>query len=107
MNRYWLAVFGAAFFEVFWVVGLKHADTALEWGGTVVSILVSFFVLIKASERLPVGTVYAVFVGLGTAGTVGADIIWFGAEPDPVKLILIGTLLIGVIGLKQATKEAA
>jgi len=107
MNRYWLAVFGAAFFEVFWVVGLKHADTALEWGGTVVSILVSFFVLIKSSERLPVGTVYAVFVGLGTAGTVCADILWFGAEADPVKLILIGTLLIGVIGLKQATKEAA
>ncbi|WP_114571438.1 DMT family transporter [Exiguobacterium flavidum] len=107
MNRYWLAVFGAAFFEVFWVIGLKHADTALEWSGTVVSILVSFFVLIKASEKLPVGTVYAVFVGLGTAGTVCADIIWFGAEADPVKLILIGTLLIGVIGLKQATKEEA
>lgn len=105
MNLQWMKVFFAAFFEVFWVIGLKHADSAWEWAGTVVSIAVSFYALIAAGDKLPVGTVYAVFVGLGTAGTVISEILFFGEPFDTAKILLIGVLLIGVIGLKFVTKD--
>lgn len=105
MNSEWLKVFFAAFFEVFWVIGLKHADSVLAWSGTAISIFISFYMLIMAGKRLPVGTVYAVFVGLGTAGTVLSEIILFNEPIRIGKLILIAILLIGVIGLKLVTKE--
>ncbi|WP_435920800.1 DMT family transporter [Paenibacillus sp. DYY-L-2] len=105
MNKTWLSVIIAAFFEVGWVIGLKHANGILEWGATVIAIIVSFTLMILASRSLPVGTVYAVFVGLGTAGTVLADIVLFGAPVQAGKMVLIGTLLLGVIGLKMLSKE--
>ena len=105
MAKYWIGILVAACFEVGWVIGLKHAATPLEWGVTVICIIVSFTVLIKASNHLPVGTVYAVFVGLGTAGTVVTDIVLFGQAASVTKLVLIAILLIGVIGLKVVSGE--
>ncbi|UKS56500.1 DMT family transporter [Exiguobacterium acetylicum] len=105
MAKYWIGIMLAACFEVGWVIGLKHATTPLEWGATIVCIIVSFTVLIKASNHLPVGTVYAVFVGLGTAGTVVTDIVLFGQSASVTKLTLIAVLLVGVIGLKLVSGE--
>lgn len=105
MNSNWIKVFVAAFFEVFWVIGLKHADSVWEWAGTVVSIVISFYMMIMAGRTLPVGTVYAVFVGMGTAGTVFAEIVFFGEPLKVTKVLLILLLLIGVIGLKLVTKD--
>ena len=107
MRAQWLSVFIAAFFEIGWVVGLKHASNVLEWTGTVVAIIISFYLLIQAGSKLPVGTVYAVFTGLGTAGTVLSGILFFGEPVKLVKLILIGILLIGVVGLKTFTGKPA
>lgn len=105
MNKTWLSVIIAAVFEVGWVIGLKYAGNLLEWSGTAVAIFISFYLMIMASRSLPVGTVYAVFVGLGTAGTVIAEILLFGAKAHVLKIALIGLLLIGVIGLKLLSKE--
>lgn len=105
MNKTWLSVVIAALFEVAWGIGLKHASGWLEWGGTLVAIFVSFILMIMASRTLPVGTVYSVFVGLGTAGTVLAEILLFGAEVQGSKFMLIGLLLLGVVGLKIQNKE--
>ncbi len=105
MNANWIKVFVAAFFEVFWVIGLKHADDFLTWTGTVISIIISFYVMIRAGRELPVGTVYAVFVGLGTAGTAISEIIFFGEPFKISKILLILLLLAGVIGLKLVTKD--
>ncbi|MCM3786150.1 multidrug efflux SMR transporter [Neobacillus mesonae] len=105
MNKTWLSVIIAAVFEVGWVIGLKHASGILEWGATVIAIIVSFTLMIRASRFLPVGTVYAVFVGLGTAGTVLAEIILFGSPIQVGKMALIVVLLLGVIGLKMLSKE--
>lgn len=107
MNKTWFAVVFAALFEVGWVIGLKHADNILEWIGTILAITVSFYVMIMAGKKLPVGTVYAVFVGLGTAGTVLSEMLFFDEPIQIVKLLLIVLLLIGVIGLKLITKETA
>lgn len=61
--------------------------------------------MIMAGKKLPVGTVYAVFVGLGTAGTTFADIAFFGEPFQFIKILLIAILLAGVIGLKLVTKD--
>lgn len=101
----WLQVVIAAVFEVGWVVGLKHATTPFEWIATIVCIIVSFYLMIHAGSKLPVGTVYAVFVGLGTAGTVLIDMLMFGEPVQFNKLGLIAVLLIGVIGLKLVSND--
>lgn len=105
MNRTWLKVVIAAIFEVFWVIGLKHAHDVWTWAGTVFAIIVSFYLMIMAGRVLPVGTVYAVFVGLGTAGTVFAEIAFFGEPFNAAKIMLILVLLGGVIGLKLVTDD--
>lgn len=105
MNANWIKVFVAALFEVCWVIGLKHADDVWTWGGTVISIIISFYGMIMAGRKLPVGTVYAVFVGLGTAGTVISEIIFFEEPLKMSKILLILLLLAGVIGLKLVTNE--
>jgi paired small multidrug resistance pump len=105
MNTNWIKVIVAAFFEVFWVIGLKHADDFWTWAGTVISIIISFHLMIMAGRKLPVGTVYAVFVGLGTAGTVISEIIFFEESFKMSKILLILLLLTGVIGLKLVTKD--
>lgn len=104
MKRWW-KILVAAVFEVGWVIGLKHADGALQWIGTAVAIYVSFYLLIIAGRTLPVGTAYAVFVGLGAAGTVIAEVILFDVPVNPAKLVLIATLLAGVVGLKFVTDQ--
>ena len=98
-------VFSAGIVEVAWVSGLNHASTFLEWSGTILAIVISFYVLIYTTKQLPIGTVYAVFTGLGTAGTVIAEIILFNEPINLVKILLILVLLIGVIGLKMVTDE--
>lgn len=107
LNKEWLKVIMAAFFEVFWVIGLKHADDIWSWIGTAIAIAVSFYFMIMAGKSLPVGTVYAVFVGLGTAGTVIAGILFFNEPFNVTKIWLIVLLLAGVVGLKLVTKEEA
>lgn len=99
----WLKVLLASLLEVFWVIGLAHADVFWEWGGTILAIGICNYLLIKATSELPTGTVYAVFVGLGTAGAVLSEIMFFGEPFNIVKILLIILLLIGVIGLKLVT----
>lgn len=105
MNQNWIRVFVAAFFEIFWVIGLTHAYNFWTWFGTVIAIIVSNYLLITSAERLPAGTVYAVFVGLGTAGTVIVGILFFNELFNWGKIILITILLIGILGLKLVTPE--
>ncbi|MFS0654412.1 DMT family transporter [Bacillus sp. 179-C3.3 HS] len=100
----WGYVFIAAIFEVCWVMGLKYASTLGEWSATIVCIIISFTLLLKATNVLPVGSLYAVFTGLGTAGTVILGMIL--GEPVHVgKLLLIMMLLCGVLGLKLTTGD--
>ena len=105
MNKTWIMVVVAAWFETVWVSGLKYADSLLDWLGTVVGIVISFAGLIGASKKLPASTVYAVFVGLGTAGTVIVEMTFFAEPFRWSKVMLIGLLLVGVIGLKLAAAE--
>lgn len=96
-----------SFLEIFWVIGLTHAYDFWTWTGTVICIIVSNYLMITAAQVLPAGTVYAIFVGLGTAGTVIAGFLFFGEAFKWEKVILIATLLAGVMGLKLVTPDKA
>ncbi|RJE90222.1 QacE family quaternary ammonium compound efflux SMR transporter [Paenibacillus sp. 1011MAR3C5] len=104
-NKYWLLVIVAACFEVLWVMGLKHAESLPAWAGTIVAIIVSFLLLIYTAKKLPTSTAYAVFVGLGTVGTVLVEMTVFGEPFRWSKIGLVAVLLIGIIGLKMVTHD--
>lgn len=96
----WLYVLFAAIVEVFWVIGLRYSDSVLEWTGTTIMIVFSFYFIIKACENIPSGTVYAVFTGSGAAAIVLIDFIVFDATFSFIKVLFIGLIIIGVVGIK-------
>lgn len=98
-------VAAASVIEVFWVLGLRYSSHYVHWTGTVIAIVLSFFFIIKACEKLPSGTVYAVFTGVGAAAIVTIDFLVFDAPFSWGKLFFIGLIMAGVIGLKMATEE--
>ncbi|MCZ8538328.1 multidrug efflux SMR transporter [Paenisporosarcina quisquiliarum] len=106
MNRNWLLVVFAGIIEIFWAMGLKHSDDLLTWSGTLLLIILSFIVLMAATKKVPVATAYAVFTGIGTAGTVLVEIIFFGEPFSWIKIGFILLLLVGVICLKLVTTES-
>lgn len=106
MNRNWSFVLLAGFIEIGWVIGLKHATSPIEWILTIIGIVASFALVIKATAQLPVGTAYAVFTGIGTAGTVLVGAALFGEPLSWIKIALIVTLMSGVIGLKLSTTSS-
>ncbi|MBY0087140.1 multidrug efflux SMR transporter [Brevibacillus sp. M2.1A] len=105
MGKYWLMVVVAAVFEVMWVAGLKHADSFWSWVLTIIAIIISFGVLVYSGKKLPTSTVYAIFVGLGTAGTVISEMVLFGEPFSWAKVGLIALLLGGILGLKLVTPD--
>lgn len=102
----WILLVVAGLFEIGWAIGLKYTDgftrlvpTAL----TLATMAVSVFLLGIASKSLPIGTAYAVWVGIGAAGTAGMG-IWLFAEPaDWPRIGCIGLILAGVAGLKYVS----
>jgi len=101
----WFLIVVSAIFEVAWVIGLKHSDNVLEWMLTVISICISFLLLLYLTKKLPTGTVYTIFVGLGTLGTILCEIILFDAHFSPMKMVFILSLICGIIGLKYQTSK--
>ncbi|MER1958129.1 MAG: multidrug efflux SMR transporter [Solibacillus sp.] len=105
MTKYWILVFIAGLIEIGWAMGLKYANTIPLWIGVIALIVLSFYVLIIATEKLPVSTVYAVFTGIGTAGTVIVETVLFNEPFSLTKVGFIALLLVGVIGLKMLSGE--
>lgn len=104
-NIGWTLILLGGFCEVFWVSGLKYADTLPLYALTALGIVFSFTCAILACKSVEVSIAYSVFVGIGTAGIVIAEIIVFKEEASFIKLFLIGLLLFGVIGLKVVSRQ--
>lgn len=105
MTKYWLLVLVAGIIEIIWAMGLKYASSIWMWAGVAVLIAISFYILMLATEKLPVATVYAVFTGIGTAGTVIVEMILFNEPFSLSKVGFIALLIVGVIGLKLVSKD--
>jgi len=101
----WMYVFLAAFVEVFWVLGLKYSTNFLMWTGTVITIIFSFYFIIKACNLIPSGTVYAVFTGSGAAAIAIIDFTLLGAHFTYAKAGFILLIIIGVVGIQLTTSS--
>ena len=103
---HWIILVVAGLFEVGWAVGLKYTEGFTRlWPsvGTVISMVISLALLGLAMKTLPVGTAYAVWVGIGMVGAIIAGVLFMG---DPVNLLRGVSLLfivIGIVGLKVAS----
>ena len=102
----WLFLMIAGLFEVGWAIGLKYTDGFTRlwptlW--TVLAMIVSLWLLGLAMRSLPVGTAYAVWVGVGAIGTVLLGILLFGDAASPARLVSVSLIIAGVVGLKLAT----
>lgn len=106
MNRSWTLIIIAGLIEILWAIGLKHSTNLISWAGTISLIYLSFVVMIKATQKVPVATAYAVFTGIGTAGTVIVEMVVFGESFSWTKVLFILLLLSGVLGLKLVTTES-
>jgi quaternary ammonium compound-resistance protein SugE len=102
----WITLFVAGVLEIGWAIGLKytHGFTRL-WPtiGTAVALVGSMLLLGLAVRTLPIGTAYAVWTGIGAAGTALLG-LWLFQEPATAgRLLCIGLIVAGVLGLKFAT----
>lgn len=105
-NRAWAYVFIGGALEIVWASGFKYE--AVPSVVVLVSLLVSFDLIIRATKVLPVGTTYAVFAGIGTIGTVAVEAVFSGGSISPVKVLIVLLLLAFIIGLKLTSgKEGA
>lgn len=102
----WTLLIIAGLMEVGWAIGLKytHGFTRL-WPslGTIAAIVVSMGLLAVAMRTLPVGTAYAIWVGVGAVGTAALGILLFGEAASPARLFSLALILAGIIGLKLAS----
>ena len=99
----WAALFFAGLFEIVWAVGMKYTDGFTRlWPtvGTFAAMAISVVLLGFAMKTLPLGTAYAVWTGIGTAGTVIVGMILFNEPATALRLGAIGLILIGGVGLK-------
>lgn len=91
--------------EIFWVIGLKYAHNFWLHVLTIMGICISFTCMILACKRMEVSIAYSIFVGIGTAGVVVAEMLVFSEKINIMRITLIAILLIGIIGLKMVSRE--
>jgi quaternary ammonium compound-resistance protein SugE len=99
----WTLLFIAGLLEIGWAIGLKYTEGFSRlWPslGTATCMVVSIALLGLAMRTLPVGTAYAVWTGIGAIGTVALGIVLFGDSANLLRLLCVGLILAGIVGLK-------
>jgi quaternary ammonium compound-resistance protein SugE len=102
----WLLLVLAGLSEVAWAIGLKYTDGFTRlWPtlGTVAAMVISLGLLGLAMKSLPVGTSYAVWVGVGAVGTAILGIVLLGEPATAGRLVSLGLIVAGIVGLKLAS----
>lgn len=101
----WTFLFLAGVCEIVWAAGLKRWGLTPTVGGlfTVATMILSFLLLQQAMRQLPLGTSYAVWTGIGAVGAAVVGMVWFGESRDWPRIVCIGLIIAGIIGLKLLT----
>ncbi|WP_226469990.1 quaternary ammonium compound efflux SMR transporter SugE [Luteimonas panaciterrae] len=102
----WIILVLAGLFEIGWAIGLKYTEGFTRlWPsvGTIAAMAISLGLLGVAMKSLPVGTAYAVWVGVGAVGTAILGIVLLGEPANAGRLASLGLIVAGIIGLKLAS----
>lgn len=103
----WIQLAIAGLLEVVWATSMKASEgfsRPLPSVLTVVAMLLSFLLLSQAMKSLPLGTAYAVWTGIGAVGSVIVGIALYGEPAAPLRLLFVGLILTGIVGLRFVTK---
>jgi len=104
----WIILVVAGMLEVGWAVGLKYTEGFTRLWPSIITLSAmgaSVALMGVAVRTLPVGTVYAVWTGIGTIGTVIVGIVFFGESASFVRLFCVLMIFSGIIGLKLVTSH--
>ena len=103
----WIVLMIAGLLEVCWAIGLKYTDGFTKLGPslfTLSTLAGSMYLLAKATQVLPIGTAYGVWVGVGALGAAIFGIYLFKEPASPLRILFLILLLTSIIGLKVTAK---
>jgi quaternary ammonium compound-resistance protein SugE len=103
----WIYLVLAGLLEIGWAIGLKYAQGFTRlWPSvaTVVGMIASFVLLAQAARSLPIGTAYAVWTGIGAAGTAAIGMAFLGEPRTAARLACLALIVVGTLGLKVLSK---
>ena len=99
----WLALLAAGLLEIAWAFGLKCSDGFTRFwptAATLIAIALSFAMMALALKSLPFGTAYAVWTGIGAAGSIIVGMLVYSESADPVRILCLTLIVVGMVGLK-------
>ena len=103
MRTAWIMLILAGFFEIFMALGLKLNGSFTKFWPSMATVffsVLSFYCLSRSIVILPIGTAYAVWTGIGAAGTAAIGMLAFGEHCSLMRLTCIALIILGVTGLK-------
>lgn len=103
----WVILGIAGLLEVCWAIGLKYTEGFTKLGPsifTLTTLAASMYLLARASQVLPIGTAYGVWVGIGAMGAAILGIFLFNEGASPLRLFFLGLLLVAITGLKLTSR---
>jgi quaternary ammonium compound-resistance protein SugE len=104
----WIVLLVAGFLEVVWSLGLKYTDGFTRPVPSIVTgvaIVASMVLLAQAARTLPIGTAYAVWVGIGAVGAATGGVVLFGESLSPARVAFLVTLVVSIVGLKLTATD--
>lgn len=107
MSSAWFILIFAGLLEVCWAVGLKYTEGFTRLGPsvfTLATLAASMFLLAKAAQTLPIGTAYAVWVGIGAVGAGVLGIVLFKEPVTFARIVFMSLLIVSIIGLKMTAE---
>ncbi len=105
----WIILAIAGILEVCWAIGLKYTQGFTKlWPSlfTLATLAASMYLLARAAVTLPIGTAYAVWVGIGAFGAAVLGIFLLGESASPARLGFLALLIVSIIGLKLTAGDA-
>jgi quaternary ammonium compound-resistance protein SugE len=103
----WVLLIVAGLLETAWAIGLKYSEGFTRLWPSVLTgagVVVSLYLLSIAARTLPIGTAYAVWVGIGAAGAVVLGIVLLGESANLARLFFLALLVVALVGLKFTAK---
>jgi quaternary ammonium compound-resistance protein SugE len=100
----WLLLVAAGLLEIVWATALGYSEGFTRWWPSLLAVVtaaLSFLLLAAAMKHLPIGTAYAVWVGVGALGVATVGIVILGESASPARLGCLLLVLAGIVGLKM------